>query len=247
MSKPSNKRLARYCGWERKRVPRAWKELGPGAQYGTEKCTKMAGRKVKVRGSTWEVKGCGTPVKPSSQQMKRRSRRYLCQGSILLGDAKNPQLALAAVPRSIVRAALRREEHPRRLCEHQATLYQTASEADLRHVEREAAAAGLHPWELIGDYEFPHAPGAGPCCPLADTAVREGLDLDEAWSALVARVRSRRAKAAMSDARVTARRRARVIREGGDEGDANYRETLRGHERAMTKRFGAAPRGHRAA
>jgi hypothetical protein len=224
------KRMAQACGWDKKkRIPKAWLLLGPGQEYATTG-SKFIGRNVSLKGMTWKVVGITTPVATSSRTIARRAARYVCQGGFSLADPANPHSTSRKVQRrSVVRSAVRREDHPTKLCDRQAQLF-GATLADLDAIEREASAAGVHPWELVGDYEFPHTHGAGPACPHADAAHREAFDPDEEWKALRGRVRRRQPKAAMSSTRAAAMHRARTIREGGDTGDASYLESLRGGE-----------------
>lgn len=237
------RRMVKLCGWKgKKRVKRQWLELPPGTPYADAKCTKLAGKAVPMRKGrgekvTWVVKGCATPKKPRKGTASKRSVRYTCQGAFVLQDLAGRHAM--TMPKSVVRERIRSEQRPG-ICDRQATGYKYATLADLAVVERDAKGAGIHPWDFVGDYEFVHRKGAGPCCPYSPNHAT--ADKDKCWEDLRARVRRRAAKAGLSSTREIARRRARVIREGGDVGDAPYRETLRGHEKAMAKRYGVGGR-----
>lgn len=230
-SKKHRARMAQACGWDtKKRIPKAWLLLGPGAEYATTG-SKFLGRQVNLKGNTWKIAGITTPPATSSRTIARRSVRYVCQGGFSLVDPKNQHSTTRLVKRrSVVRAAVLRAEHPSSFCDRQASTMLNATLADCAAIEREAAATGVHPWDLVGDYEFPHAHGAGPACPHADAAHRETFDPDKEWKELLGRVRRRQPKAAMSTTRAAALHRARTIREGGDTSDAPYLESLRGGE-----------------
>lgn len=215
--------LVKACGWEGKRVPKAWVELPAGRQYGGEKCAKLAGERVRGRGGDWVVRGCATPVKPRAKA-KRRGRKYTCQGAYVLSDARDSR-STTVMPKSVVRERLRKRAP---LCDRQATWLANASPADLRAIERDAKANGVHPWELVGDLEFPHRRGSSPCCSYSPDYMKNP---EACWRGLVRRVENKQASAGMSTARTKARFRARLIREGGDEGSADYRETLSGRRR----------------
>ena len=131
-------RLAQACAWnKKKRIPKAWLLLGPGQEYATAG-SKFIGRNVNLKGTTWKVVGITTPVATSSRTIARRASRYVCQGGFSLADPANPHGTSRKVKRrSVVRAAVRREEHPTKLCDRQAQLF-GATLADLDAIEREA-------------------------------------------------------------------------------------------------------------
>lgn len=239
-------KMARRCGWKKGRVRRAWLDLPPGTQYSGPSCTKLAGKAVppgrggKVGSRT--IIGCATPVKPKKNAV-RRGRDYVCQGAFVLRDMENPGGRDSYIPKSVARERIRATTRPG-LCDHQATGFRKVSPADLRYVERDADAAGVHPWEFVGDLEFPHRKGSSICCPYHPDHAK--ADPEACWRALVSRVNAKARSARQSFARDTAQRRQRALTRGDDVGDASYQETLRGHEKAMAKKYGVGAR-HRAA
>lgn len=194
IKKPKTKRyaspLVKACGFDRKRVPKAWVELPAGRQYGGAKCTKLAGRKVRARGGDLVIRGCATPVKPRG---KRRSRKYTCQGAYALTDARGGR-ETTVLPKSVARERMRKRAP---LCDRQASWLANATPTDLRAIERDADSDGVHPWTMVGDYEFPHREGSGPCCPYHPDYMRNP---EACWRGLVRRAENRRATAGESTA-----------------------------------------------
>lgn len=99
------------CGFDKKRVPDAWKHATPGTPY---PCSDpMIGEKVTLRGDTAPstVVGCATPVGPSLLQWGRTSKRRECEGSLVV---RTPLGVETAVTRSVVRERRRQATKPGR-------------------------------------------------------------------------------------------------------------------------------------
>lgn len=151
------------CGWRKsdgtmkRGVKKAWLELGPGRPV---KCaSKLLGRKVPLKGGgEGEIVGCATPLGESLLQTDRRSRRYKCQGAVLL---KTPLGVVVPVPASVARERMRVREG---LCP-DAVRYEKGMVAVM---EREAIRRGF-PLVQGQDLPFPHRKGSSACCTNATT------------------------------------------------------------------------------
>lgn len=105
--------LCEPCGWRERRVPRAWRQQLPGTPYDADE--PLAGLEVVLRGDDRpsRVVGPATPMGPSLLQMGRVSRRYECQGAVMV---KTPLGLETPVPRSVVRERARLADPRRATC-----------------------------------------------------------------------------------------------------------------------------------
>lgn len=99
------------CGYDKKRVPDAWKHAAPGTAYPCN--DPMIGEKVVLRGDTEPstVVGCATPVGPSLLQWGRTSKRRECEGALMV---RTPLGVETPVTRSVVRERRRQRTKPGR-------------------------------------------------------------------------------------------------------------------------------------
>lgn len=107
--------LCKPCGWQKKAVPKAWKQQLPGTPYTPATRDPLEGLAVTLRGDAGpsKVTGPATPMGPSLLQMGRVSTRYECQGAVMV---KTPLGLETPVPRSVVRERARLELPDRQTC-----------------------------------------------------------------------------------------------------------------------------------
>jgi hypothetical protein len=151
--------LCLECEWRKpdgsvkRGVPSSWLTLGPGREVPC-KSSKLLGRKVPLKGGgEGEIVGCATPLGESLLQTGTRSRRYKCQGALLL---KTPLGVIVPVPASVARERMRVREGN---CP-DAVTYARGMVATM---EREALRAG-HSLVMGQDLPYPHRKGSSVCC-----------------------------------------------------------------------------------
>lgn len=166
--------LCKVCGWEGRRIPRAWLEERPGTPYPGR--SKLIGAKVRLRGDEVDstVVSLATPLGGTLFQTGRQSKRAQCQGSYIVSTPFGRGHIETAVPKSTVRERRREREGN---CP-DAGVYSAVQLAGLvKEMERDAAKFGGHPFERAGgELPFPHRKGSSACCGNSSVAP---LELDK--------------------------------------------------------------------
>ncbi|MFO0610672.1 MAG: hypothetical protein U0324_46350 [Polyangiales bacterium] len=105
--------LCKPCGFSKKPVRTEWRVMPPGTPYTCD--DPQVGKLVTLRGDTAPsvVVGCATPMGPGLLQMGRVSKRYECQGALVL---RTPLGLHVLVPRSVVVERQRLQRPGRAVC-----------------------------------------------------------------------------------------------------------------------------------
>ncbi len=173
--------LCAACGWNTKRVPRAWLEQGPGTPYPGS--SKLIGQRVTLRGDevASTIVATATPLGETVFQAGRRSERYKCQGAFIVSTPLGRGTIETPVAKSVVRERMRA---PRREgnCPDAPVYGGSSMKGFAGAMEREAAKLGRHPHDHVGaDLPFPHRKGSTPCCVNSKVSPAQLEALAAAW------------------------------------------------------------------
>jgi hypothetical protein len=175
--KPVPVGLCGPCGWQGKKIPRAWLDEKPGTPY--PGASKLLGTEVTLRGDDRPstVAGVATPV-GGGVFGANRSKRYQCQGSFVVRTPLGRGHVDTVLPRSVVRERQRTREGN---CPD--AMQGGIPQGMIRAIDREAARGGRHPFD-VSDQEppFPHRKGSTPCCGSSSVAPAKLDALLEAWT-----------------------------------------------------------------
>lgn len=164
--------LCKVCGWEGKRIPRAWLEERAGAPYPGK--SKLLGAKVRLRGDDVDstVVSLATPLGGTLFQTGRQSKRAQCQGAYIVSTPFGRGHIETAVPKSTVRERRRQREGN---CPDAGVYSPLQLSGLVKEMERDAAKYGGHPFDRAGaELPFPHRLGSSACCgnsPVAPAAL----------------------------------------------------------------------------
>lgn len=173
--KPVPLGLCEPCGWKGKRVAREWVEEPPGTPYAGP--SKLLGTAVTLRGDDRPstVVSLATPV-GGGVFGANRSKRYQCQGAVVVRTPLGRGHVDTVVAKSVVRERQRVREGN---C---PDAVGTVPPGMIRALDREAARGGKHPFD-VSDQEppFPHRKGSTPCCGSSPVAPKKLDALLAAW------------------------------------------------------------------
>lgn len=153
--------LCRACGWDKKRVPTAWREQKSGTPYPCK--SPLIGEDVTLRGDDRPSKivGCATPLGETIFQHGKRGQKYRCQGAFTVRTKIGRSAIETPVPKSVVRA---RRQHAKDVLCPDAPRYGADMRGFTAATDRDAHKQHRHPFDLVEDLPFPHRVGSTPCC-----------------------------------------------------------------------------------
>lgn len=154
--------LCKVCGWEGKRIPRAWLDERPGTPYPGK--SKLVGARVRLRGDDVDsiVTSVATPLGGTLFQTGRQSKRAQCQGAYIVSTPFGRGHIETAVPKSTVRERRREREGN---CPDTPVYTSVELQGVVKEFAREAAKYKKHPFDYAGgELPFPHRKGSTACC-----------------------------------------------------------------------------------